>query len=176
MPEQQTEPNKKYLWIGLGVLAVAGVIVIAANVMNRGTARQDAYTQSIGTETNDAGIVTYDDQQGNVIVGGENLAMPKNWPTDAPGTYAGAAIIYSGATNPATGEAGAAIAYTINGTFVNVRTFYETELQKNGWIIQSNGDMAGMRVIIAKKDTRTFAVYIAEGADGTIAVTAGVEF
>jgi hypothetical protein len=169
MPEEHTEPSKKYLWIGIGVLVVIGAIVIAANVMNRGTALQNAYTQDIGT-------VTYDDQQGSVIVGGDNLSLPKNWPSDAPGTYAGAAIIYSGATNPATGEAGAAIAYTTTEAFDNVRRFYEAGLQAQGWVIQSNGDMAGMRVIVAKKDTRTFAVYLAEGADGSIAVTAGVEF
>ena len=101
--------------------------------------------------------------------------MPENWPSDAPDNYAGASIAFSGTSNPQTGQIGSAVSYTVQATASAVADYYRQQLQANGWTIQATANAGGAMVLSATKDTRTFGAYIAEAADGTTTVTAGIE-
>lgn len=167
--------NKKMLYIGLGVLAL---IILGAIFMGAGrrSSPGSAYLPGpagVDTDRNMDGSVTYSNTEGSVTVGGGS--MPENWPSDAPVAYAGAQIMYSGTTNPQTGEAGSAVVYQTNASVQSVTEYYSSRLKAEGWTIEASADMAGMRVITAKKDTRTFGAYIADGGNGMTSVTAGIE-
>jgi hypothetical protein len=178
MDEQTNTPpdapasNKKWLYIGGGVVILIILAALFGGFGGRGFG--PAYVAP-GTDVdrNMDGSTTYSTNEGSVTVGGNS--MPANWPSDAPPAYSGATIVYSGTSNPQTGEAGSAVVYTTTASADTVVAYYESRLKAEGWTVDATGAAAGMRVITATKDTRTFGVYIGSDSNGTTSVTAGVQ-
>jgi hypothetical protein len=128
----------------------------------------------VNATPNADGSATYSNTEGTVTVGGGS--MPSNWPSDAPTNYVGASIQYSGSSNPQTGKAGAAVIYNVNASVKSVYDYYNSRLKMEGWTIDAVTSMAaGANVIVAKKDTRTFSVYIVSTGANAVSVTAGME-
>lgn len=119
------------------------------------------------------GSATYTSDEGSVTVGGGS--MPQNWPSDAPGNYAGASIQYSGSSNPQTGAAGAAVVYNVNASAQAVVDHYKAELGRNGWTVTATANTGAATVLSATKDSRSFGVYIVSTGNGAVSVTAGLE-
>ncbi len=127
----------------------------------------------VDVDRNMDGSATYSNEEGTVTVGGGSL--PDNWPSDAPPVYSGGTIQYSGASNPQTSKAGAAVVYTAKASVQSVIDYYRTELSKAGWNLEATATMGGATVFSAKKDTRTIGIYVVDSGDGSVAVTAGIE-
>lgn len=163
--------NKKWIWIGLGILVLIGLALIGF----RGSGIGSAYfAPGADVDRNLDGSTTYSNNDGSVTVG-SGASMPANWPSDAPTAYSGATILYSGATNPTTGESGSAVAYTTSASVASVVEYYDARLKAEGWTIVSSAQAAGAHVISATKDTRAIGVYIMADGQGTTSVTAGVQ-
>ncbi len=167
--------NKKWLWIGLGVVLL---IIIASFIMGpgRGTGFGSGFMAPDGVDIdrNMDGSTTYESEAGTVTVGASG-SMPSNWPSDAPEAYSGANIVYSGTSNPTTGETGSAVSYTVKASVESVVEYYRSRLTAEGWTITATTQAAGMQVIAATKDTRTIGVYVTADGQGNTAVTAGVQ-
>jgi hypothetical protein len=177
MEETTTTPaasSRKWLWIGLGVLLL--IIVIGAITGFAGIPAMSGAPAGTDVDRNIDGSTTYSNEEGSVTVG-SGANMPANWPSDAPTAYSGATILYSGTTNPTTGESGSAVAYTTSASVQSVFEYYRSRLTAEGWAVEGSGTMtgAGMTVITATKDSRTFGVYITSDAQGQTSVTAGVQ-
>lgn len=170
---QPAASSKKWLWIGLGIVILVVLVFIFGGA--RGTGFGSAYfAPGLDVDRNIDGSTTYTNEEGSVTVGtGGN--MPDNWPSDAPEAYTNANILYSGSTNPATGAAGSAVAYTVTASVDSVVEYYRSRLTAEGWTITATADAAGMKVITATKDTRTFGAYIGSDGQGNTSVTAGIE-
>lgn len=151
--------QNKWLYAGIGVVVVLGLVgFLASRTMMNGTQTQ-----------------TYSNNEGSVTVG-TNASMPSAWPSDAPANYAGATIVFSGNSNPQTGKNGAAVSYTVTGTTAKaVADYYKNTLTSNGWTVEGSMDLGTQMVVGAKKDNRTFGASIVDGGNGTITVTAGLE-
>ena len=171
----QTQPasSKKWLYIvgGIIILLLLGVFF---GGFGRGTGLGSAsFAPGTDVDRDIDGSTTYSTNEGSVTVGSNT--MPDNWPSDAPVAYSGASIVYSGATNPTTGAAGSAVAYTVKASVASVVEYYESRLKAEGWTITATAEAGGMRVISATKDTRTFGAYIGSDGQGNTSVTAGIE-
>jgi|GEM_PF-1091184 len=167
--------SKKWLWIGLGVILL---IIIGGMIMGpgRGTGFGSGYLAPAGVDVdrNMDGSTTYESDTGTVTVGASG-SMPANWPSDAPEAYSGANIVYSGTSNPTTGETGSAVSYTVSASAESVIEYYRSRLTAEGWTITTTTAVSGMQVIAAEKDTRVIGVYVTSDGQGNTAVTAGVE-
>ena len=119
------------------------------------------------------GSTTYTNDEGTVSVG-TSASMPENWPSDAPQNFAGASIVYSGTSNPQTGQSGSAGSYTVRASASSVADYYKQQLASAGWTVQGTANMAGATVVSATKDTRTIGVYITDTGDGNVTVVAGI--
>lgn len=162
-PASSGKSMKMYYIIGAGA-----VILIVLWLLMRGAGGAPGVSQNVD------GSQTYTDAQGNTAtVGG--TSMPDNWPSDAPANYAGAAIQYSGNSNPQTGKAGAAVVYSASATAQSVVDYYKAQLSAKGWVVAGTANMGGATVLSATKDDRTFGVYIVDSGEGKVAVTAGIE-
>lgn len=178
----QTTPSSSRTKLIYGGIAVVAVLILGGLFFGKkmnpleSAYLAPAYLAPAGVDVdqNRDGSTTYTNEEGSVTVG-QGTSMPENWPKDAPVAYSGATIIYSGSTNPATGASGSAVSYTATASLKAVLDYYAAELRANGWTVDSNTEMAGMRVIAATKDTRTFGAYIAESGQGMVSVTAGIE-
>ena len=158
--------SKKGLYIVGGVVVVLLIVWFAkASFMNAipGT--------GVNVDRNLDGSATYKTDEGEVTVGTNKL--PDNWPSDAP-KYPNATIQYSGSSNPQTGEEGAAVMFTTSDKVQAVVDFYKRDLTSNGWVIEQTANVGGSTVLSAKKDTRTFGVYIVDAGDGQVSVTVGI--
>ena len=175
-PVQSAESNKKWLYIVIGVVVVLLLGGMFFGVGGRGTGPGSAYfaPEGVDVDRNMDGSTTYSSEEGSVTVG-QGASMPTNWPSDAPTAYTGAQIMYSGSTNPQTGEAGSAVVYQTSASAASVVEYYTARLKAEGWTIEASAEMAGTRVISAKKDSRTIGVYIQDAGNGTTNVTAGVQ-
>ncbi len=165
-----TASNAKWLYIVIGVV---GIALLGMLFMGRSIPTMFA-PAGVDVDQNLDGTQTITTDEGTVTVG-TGASMPANWPSDAPTAYRGATILYSGTTNPSTGEVGSAVSYTAQASIQEAITYYLDGLKAAGWTIESDAEMAGMRVIVGKKDTRTIGIYIADGGTGTVQVTAGVQ-
>ena len=123
-------------------------------------------------DTNLDGSTTYTNDNGSVTVGSAT-SYPDTWPDDVP-QYPGASLQYSGATNPDTGAAGAAVAFTSTDTATVILNFYKTQLEGNGWKIEQTTTMGAATVIAATKDERKVGIYVAD-AGTSRSVTVGIE-
>ena len=119
------------------------------------------------------GATTYSNEEGSVTVG-TAASMPANWPSDAPANYSGAAIVYSGTSNPQTGQSGSAVSYTVRASASSVADYYKQQLASAGWAIQGTANVAGAMVISATKDTRTIGAYITDTGNGEVSVVVGI--
>ncbi|MFZ2886636.1 MAG: hypothetical protein WA021_02325 [Minisyncoccia bacterium] len=173
-PAAQPSSTKKWLLIGGGIvlLLIIGSVVTG---FGRGTGFGSAYfTPGVDVDQNIDGTTTYTNEEGSVTVGA-GAGLPDNWPSDAPQPYTGAEILYSGTSNPATGAAGSAMVYSTSASAQSVIEYYNSRLRAEGWDVQATSVMAGMTVLSATKDTRTFGVYAADDGQGKTSVTVGVE-
>lgn len=119
---------------------------------------------------------TYVDTQWNQAVGG-TAGMPENWPKDAPPAYAGATLMSALSKNLATGKSDPSVIYFTDASRAEIIDYYVKNLNGNGWKIEANADSpAGYYVITAKKDTRSFAVFISVDPQGKTGVTSAVTF
>ncbi len=168
--------SKKWLWIALGVilLLVIGSVVTG---FGRGTGFGSAYFMpGVDVDRNMDGSTTYTDESGaGTVTVGAGGSMPDNWPSDAPDAYSGANIVYSGTSNPNTGESGSAVSYTVSASVESVVEYYESRLAAEGWTITGTTAAGGMQVIAAEKDTRVIGIYVTSDGQGNTAVTAGVQ-
>ncbi|MBI5644893.1 hypothetical protein HY970_02235 [Candidatus Kaiserbacteria bacterium] len=168
MPTPKGMSNKIWYVIG-AIVAVLLIGWLATRGMSYGAARM----AGANVDQHMDGSTTYSNGEGSVTVGGGS--MPDNWPSDAPANYAGASIQYSGNSNPQTGKSGAAVVYTARGSSTDVLNYYKSELASKGWKIEGTFNANGTTALSARKDTRVMAVYIVPGAEGMVAVTAGIE-
>jgi len=167
-------PSKKWLYIIGGIIVLIALAAFFGG-LGRGTGLGSTYfAPGVDVDRNMDGSVTYESDEGSVTVG-QGASMPDNWPSDAPTAYSGAQILYSGSTNPTTGESGSAVAYTVKASVDSVVEYHNSRLKAEGWTITASADAGGMRVITATKDTRTFGAYIGSDGQGNTSVTAGIE-
>lgn len=167
--------SRKWLWIGLGILAVLILGAFFSGSVSRSIGLGAASVATgVDVDQNMDGSTTYTNEQGSVTVG-TGASMPANWPSDAPTAYDNATIVYSGTTNPQTGEAGSAVAYTVSASAASVVEYYESRLRAEGWTITASAEAGGARVISATKDTRVMGVYVMTDAQGNTSVTAGMQ-
>lgn len=165
----QAGSNKMWYIIGgIVVLALLGWFLMRGASSLMGTA------SGVDVDQGPNGATTYSNEEGSVTVG-SGASMPSNWPSDAPANFAGASIVYSGTSNPQTGETGSAVSYTVNASASGVADYYKQQLTAEGWTIVSTGNMAGATVVAATKDTRTMGVYITDTGNGSVTVVAGIE-
>ena len=168
--------SKKWLWIAGGVIILILIGAAVTGFGGRGTSLGSAYfAPGTDVEQNTDGTVTYTGDQGSVTVGA-GASLPENWPKDAPPPYSGASIIYSGNSNPTTGEEGSAIVYNTNGSVDSVVEYYTARLKAEGWKVEGSGKMSSMTILTATKDTRTFGAYLADNGQGQTSVTVGIQF
>lgn len=163
--------NKKVLYIVIGVVALLAVL----GFLGRMSGFMAMRAAGVQVQPGPGGAQTYtaSDGQGSVTVGGNK--MPDNWPSDAPANYAGATIQYSGSSNPQTGKAGAAVAYTATASASAVIDYYKQQLTSAGWSIEASANMGAASVLSAKKDTRTFGVSVTDAGNGMVQVSAGLD-
>lgn len=172
MPDGNTPPasgSSNKMWYIIGGIAV---VLILGWLVTRGTSSLMGAATGNDVDQNMDGSTTYSNSEGAVTVGGGS--MPDNWPSDAPANYAGAAIQYSGSSNPQTGQAGSAVVYTVKGSAQAVIDHYKKELGRSGWTIEATANTGGATVLSAKKDTRTLGIYVVDAGDGLVSVTAGI--
>ena len=107
------------------VYIIGGIVVllIAGWFLTRGSAS----VSGVDVDNNLDGSKTYSNEEGSVTVG-TTATMPSNWPADAPANFAGAAIVYSGTSNPQTGTAGSAVSYTVRSSTASVADYYKQQL------------------------------------------------
>ncbi|QQG38193.1 MAG: hypothetical protein HYS26_01395 [Candidatus Kaiserbacteria bacterium] len=163
MEPTSTGSNKLYYIIG-GVVA----LLVLGWLLTRGFGG----AAGANVDRNFDGSTTYSNEEGSVTVGAQS--MPANWPSDAPQNFAGATISFSGASNPQTGQAGAAVSYTVRASAQAVIDYYRGSLTSAGWTIVGSANAGGATVISAAKDERTFGVWATDNGDGSATVTAGV--
>lgn len=163
--------SKKWLVIGGVIIAVLLIGGFGMRSMRFGPSM---VPPGVEVDQNMDGSVTYSTDEGSVTVG-TGGSMPSNWPSDAPSAFTGATIVYSGTNNPATGQAGSAVSYTVNAPVADVVAYYEAGLNAAGWTILSTTEAGGMRVISAQKDTRMMGIYVGSDGEGTTSVTAGIQ-
>lgn len=166
MEEEVKKEEKSNKWLYIIIIAVVAVALI-------GWIFRMSFSSLTGGDIkmNIDGSTTYSNDEAKVTVGGNKL--PDNWPQDVP-KYPNAAIVYSGSSNPETGEEGAAIAFTTSDKIAVVADFYKKELASNGWKIEQTANIGPSTVISAKKDTRTLGVSIVDGGNGQVSVTVGI--
>ncbi|MDO8575766.1 MAG: hypothetical protein Q7R90_00455 [bacterium] len=173
MPEGNTPSasgsNKMWYIIGgIVVLALIGWFLM------RGAGSLLGAATGVDVDQSADGSATYSNDEGSVTVG-TGASMPANWPSDAPANYAGASIVYSGTSNPQTGQAGSAVSYTVRASASSVADYYKQQLASAGWTIQGTANMAGATVVSATKDSRTIGAYITDTGDGNVSVVVGIE-
>ena len=154
------------------VYIIGGIVVLL--IVGWFLTRGSASISGVDVDNNLDGSTTYSNEEGSVTVG-TTATMPSNWPADAPANFAGAAIVYSGTSNPQTGTAGSAVSYTVRSSTASVADCYKQQLTSAGWTIEATANIAGATVVSATKDTRTFGAYITDTGDGNVTVTAGIE-
>ena len=154
------------------VYIVGGIVVLL--IVGWFLTRGSASISGVDVDNNLDGSTTYSNEEGSVTVG-TTATMPSNWPADAPANFAGAAIVYSGTSNPQTGAAGSAVSYTARASAQGVADYYKQQLTSKGWTIEATANISGATVVSATKDTRTFGAYISDTGDGNVSVTAGIE-
>lgn len=162
--ENQVKGSSKKVYIIIGI-----VVVLLIGWFFMGRAGRSL--TGVDIDRNLGGSATYSNEQGSVTIGSNKL--PDNWPTDAP-KYGNATIQYSGSSNPQTGEAGSAVVFSTPDDAETVVNFYKKELASNGWVVEQTATMEASTVLAAKKDTRTFAVYITDPGNGPINVSVSV--
>lgn len=161
-PEQTQPKSKKGLYI---VVAIIVIIILALLFGKKSLPNGTEVQRSLNGET------TYSNDEGSVTMGG--ASMPENWPSDAP-KYPNTTIQYSGTSNPQSGQPGSALAFTTSDKASDVVNFYKKELVAEGWTIEQTATVGTATTLAAKKDTRTFGVYIADVGNGQISVTVGI--
>ena len=166
-PSTSGSSNKMWYIIG-GIV----IILLLGWFATRGAGFLAMRAAGVNATPNADGSATYSSSEGSVTVGGGS--MPDNWPGDAPANYTGASIQYSGSSNPQTGQAGSAVVYNVNASAQAVIDYYKSELAKSGWTIEATANTGGATVLSAKKDTRTFGVYIVSTGTGAVSVTVGI--
>ena len=158
-------------WYVIGGIAL---LLIGGWLLTGGAAKLMGGAQGVDVDRNADGSTTYANDEGSVTVG-TSASMPANWPSDAPANYSGAVIVYSGTSNPQTGQEGSAVSYTVQASVQSVVDFYRSQLAAGGWTVNATANAGGATVISATKDTRTFGAYIVDTGGGTVTVTAGIE-
>jgi hypothetical protein len=161
--------SKGLLWAVVGLLVLGGVGVGVSRWMGDRTTK--SLTGVNGDRNDDS--ATYSNEQGSVTVGGS--AMPENWPSDAPGAVAGAAIQYSGASSPAGEAAGLGVVYTVAKPSADVVAYYKTELAAKGWTIEGNSTIGTVVVLSAKKGKNTLGVQVVTTDTKNTQVTLGLQ-
>ncbi len=173
MPEGNTPSasGSNKMWYIIG-----GIIILALIgwFLMRGAGSLMGAATGVNVDRGANGSATYSNDQGSVTVG-TGASMPANWPSDAPANYAGASIVYSGTSNPQTGQSGSAVSYTVRASAQSVADYYKQQLTSAGWAIQGTANMAGAMVVSATKDSRSLGAYITDAGDGTVSVVVGIE-
>ena len=162
---QVSNPSKNKLYLIIGIIVI---LLVVGWLLMKGVGRS---ITGVDVDRNINGSTTYSNDEGSVTVGGNK--MPDDWPGDAP-KYGNASIQYSGSSNPQTGEAGLTVSFTTSDSAETVVNFYKKELTLNGWTVEQTATMGASAILAAKKDTRTFAVYIIDSGNGQVSVTASV--
>jgi hypothetical protein len=164
-----TSGNKMWYIIG-GIV----ILLLLGWVVTRGIGGAIMGAAGVNVTPGANGSATYTSSDGSVTVG-TSASMPGTWPSDAPANYSGASIVYSGTSNPQTGQAGSAVSYTVRASAQAVADYYKQQLTSAGWTIEGTANMTGATVVSAKKDTRTIGVYISDTGSGNVSVTVGIE-
>ncbi len=162
----KTGSTKKIIIIIIVLVVLFGI----SKFFSRGSYMMP-YGAGVGVDKNLDGSATYSNKEGSVTVGGGTY--PDNWPNDLP-KYSGAKIQYSASTNPQSGSAGSALAFTTADSAQKVLDFYKKELVAKGWSIEQTANIGQMTIISAKKGENTFGAQIVTGEDGQTTVTIGV--
>lgn len=166
-PNTQAPSSRKGLYIAIAVVAV----IIVGWLLTRGGLGMLGAPAGVGVDRHLDGSTTYSNNEGSVTVGSNKL--PDTWPSDAP-AYPNGTIQYSGSSNPQTGATGAAVVFETQDSAPVIADFYKKELAAKGWAIEQTANMGAGTVIAAKKDSRTFGLYIAD-AGASRSVTVGIE-
>jgi len=159
------------MWYIIGAIVA---VLLLGWLFTGGAGSMMGAASGVDVDRNADGSATYSNEEGSVTVG-TMATMPSNWPSDAPQNFAGASIVYSGTSNPQTGNVGSAVSYTVRASAQSVADYYKQQLTSAGWTIAGTANMAGAMVVSATKDTRTFGAYISDTGDGNVSVTAGIE-
>ncbi|HEY9584101.1 MAG TPA: hypothetical protein VJI33_00765 [Candidatus Paceibacterota bacterium] len=161
---EDNKGSKKGLYVIVGIVILVLIVWAVKSSMRSVT--------GVDIDRNFDGSATYSNEQGSVTVGSNKL--PDNWPADAP-KYGNATIQYSGSSNPQTGAEGSSVMFFTSDSAQKVTDFYKKELASNGWTIEQTVNAGPSTILSAKKDQRTFGVYITDAGDGQVSVTIGIE-
>jgi hypothetical protein len=151
------------LWVALIALAIImlGIFGVAANraAKNAGV--------SVNTKT---GTIT-ETKDGNTTQVGESVKLPDGFPSSLP-IYPGANLYAASKTN----STDYYVAATTADSFDKVASFYKSQLESNGWTIDSSTDSSdtnGAKGTFIKASTSTLyaSVSIQSGSDNKTTIT-----
>jgi len=146
---------------------VVGLVVVGSLMRSSGEyAAERALERAVGGDADidyDDGGVTVKTDEGEWSTGGE---MPKDWPADVP-VYAGAKVLSSASSNPATGAAGVYVALRSSDAASRVADFYKQELAAKGWTIVGTATVNEGTYLTAKKDGRALSLAVGSDGEGT---------
>ena len=123
------------------------------------TATEKAIESATGADVDvDTNTVNITTQEGDKISVGEKLSLPSDFPSDVP-VYDDKTILAASTT----AENQYALTMTSTDSYSEIDEFYQTELESDGWTIESHNTMAisgNTSIFVAKKGDRTLSVGI----------------
>ncbi|MFH0818585.1 MAG: hypothetical protein V1898_01185 [Patescibacteria group bacterium] len=116
---------------------------------------ENATGAEVDIDNSNVNITTAD---GNTITTGQNISLPDDFPSDVP-VYTDKKILAASTT----AENQFALTMSSTDSYNEIDEFYQTELESNGWTIESHNIMAisgNTSIFVAKKDGRNLSVGI----------------
>jgi len=158
--------NKKTIYIILAVVAVGLIWSAVSAWTTRKAVEQIVETQTGGdVDYNADGTVNYTSDDGTFSTVNK---LPDQWPKDAE-QYPGATIIYSGYfnANEENSQAGASATLQTKDKAEDVMNFYKSNLEKEGWALESEANVNGGYILSATKEERTYSISISPSDEET---------
>lgn len=145
------------------ILGVAGKMLFSK--MGLGFLKKGIESQTgLSIDEKGNGMTFKDEKTGSVVSIGEQTTIPQDFPKDVP-LYPGATAI----SNASGAESGKAKGYwlMLNSKDVasKVTAFYETELPKNGWVVENTFTISESSTWQANKGALTLAVIVGGSND-----------
>lgn len=163
------KPQKKsanpLLFVGVGCLALLVLFGLGTAVVMRffaGSMGKSAVEKAIEAKTGakvdlqslEDGKMTFTDSKTGTQVDIGGNTIPAAFPKDVP-IYPGAKVTSSASNTGADKQNGFWLTLTTGDSPDKVNAYYQTELSKNGWTIESTFTANGMTSRAIKKDTRS---------------------
>lgn len=154
--------HRRVLSVVLCVALIVAVLGIAGCQEIAETAAEKAVKGATGVDVDsDSGEVTFEGKDGNsTTIDTENATVPKGWPEAAP-VYDG--TITASFENEYEGKTSYQLVVETDDDQADVHAWFESELEKNGWTIETNMKTDSGGMIIAVKDDLRFTTATGNG-------------